>query len=79
MKSVKNIKIKSRHLLLIFAAICVILMGLSLLSKMTRGPFRVIAGYTVVPMQKGLNHIGRWTVDVTQNFQTIKELRTENK
>lgn len=79
MKSVRNIKIKSRHLLLIFAAICVILMGLSLLSKMTRGPFRVIAGYTVVPMQKGLNHIGRWTVDVTQNFQTIKELRTENK
>ncbi len=79
MKSVKNIKIKSRHLLLIFAAICVILMGLSLLSKMTRGPFRVIAGYTVVPMQKGLNHIGRWTVDVTQNFQTIKELRAENK
>ena len=75
----RRIKLKSRHLLIIFAVICVILMGLSLLSSTTRGPFRFMAGYTIVPMQKGFNHLGGWAADYTQNFQIIKELRKENK
>lgn len=78
-KSMKEFKLESRHLLVIFISVSVILMGLSLLSGTTRGPFRVIAGYTVVPMQKGLNKVGRWAVDVTQNFQTISDLRAKNK
>lgn len=72
-------KLNSRQFLILFIAISVALMGLSLLSKTTRGPFRVLASYTVVPMQKGLNKLGSWSVDVTQNFQTIKDLRDQNK
>ena len=79
LERLRRIKLKSRHLLIIFAVICVILMGLSLLSSATRGPFRFIAGYTIVPMQKGFNHLGGWAADYTQNFQTIRELRKENK
>ena len=72
-------KLKSKHLLIIFISICVILMGLSLLSERTRGPFRYIAGYTVIPMQKGLNRLGGWAADFTQNFSTLRELREENR
>ena len=72
-------KLNSRHYLIIFIMISVILMGLSLLADITRGPFRYIAGYTVIPMQKGFNRIGGWASDFTQNFSTIKELREENK
>lgn len=79
MGRLRGIKLKSRHLLIIFIAVCIVLMGLSLLSSKTRGPLRYIAGYTVVPMQKGFNKLGGWASDFTQNFQTIKELRTENK
>lgn len=78
-KSMKEFKFESRHMLAVFVSVSVILMGLSLLSGTTRGPFRVLAGYTVVPMQKGLNKVGRWAVDVTQNFQTISDLRAKNK
>ena len=79
MHRLRSIKLKSRHLLVIFSVICVLLLGLSLVSGKTRGPLRYVAGYTIVPMQKGFNRLGGWASDFTQNFQTIKELRDENK
>ena len=72
-------KLTSRHLLIIFISISAVLMGLSLLSDTTRGPFRYIAGYTVVPMQKGFNKLGGWASDITRNFHTVKELQEENE
>lgn len=68
----------SKHILLILCVICVLLMGLSLITDKVSGPLRVVANYTIVPMQKGINTIGEWMSDFTQNFATIKELRAEN-
>lgn len=53
-------------------------MGLSLITDKVSGPLRAIANYTIVPMQRGINTIGLWMSDFTQNFETIKELRAEN-
>lgn len=39
----------------------------------------MIAEVTVVPLQKGINHIGSWMGDMKDNFQTLKEVRAENK
>ena len=39
----------------------------------------MIAEVTVVPLQKGINHIGGWMGDMKDNFQTLKEVRAENK
>ena len=55
------------------------MMGLSLLSSKLGGPLRFLAGYTVVPMQKGINTIGVWLSDLTDNFETLQELKEENK
>lgn len=68
----------SKHILLILCIICVLLMGLSLITDKVSGPLRAIANYTIVPMQRGINTIGLWMSDFTQNFETIKELRAEN-
>lgn len=69
----------SKYWLLILSIICVLLMGLSLITDRVNGPLRGIANYTIVPMQKGLNTIGMWMSDLTQNFETLQEVREENK
>ena len=66
-------------MLLILSIICVLLMGLSLITDKINGPLRAIANYTVVPMQNGINTIGLWMSDLTQNMDTLKEMRAENK
>ena len=69
----------SKQILLILCVVCVLLMGLSLITNKVSGPLRAVANYTIVPMQKGINYIGEWMSDLSQNFATIQELRDENK
>lgn len=69
----------SKYLLLILSVVCVLLMGLSLITDKVGGPLRGIANYTIVPMQKGINNVGLWMSDLTQNLETMKELRAKNK
>ena len=69
----------SKHILLILSVVCVLLMGLSLVTDKVGGPLRAVANYTIVPMQKGINTIGLWMSDFSHNFETIQELRKKNK
>lgn len=79
MKKNNPTSFSSKYVLLIIAIICVLLMGLSLVTNKVSGPLRFVANYTVVPMQKGINTIGLWMSDLTINLETLKELRKENK
>lgn len=79
MKTRNHSSLASKYWLLILSIICILLMGLSLLSDKTSGPLNFIAGYTVVPMQKGMNTIGVWMSDLTDNFETLEELKAKNK
>lgn len=69
----------SKHILLILSVVCVLLMGLSLITDKVSGPLRAVANYTIVPMQKGINTIGLWMSDFSHNFETIQELRSKNE
>lgn len=79
MRKNKQSNLSSKHVLLILCCVCVLLMGLSLITDKVGGPLRMVANYTIVPMQKGINTIGEWMSDFTQNFATIQELQNENK
>lgn len=68
----------SKYWLLILSIVCVLLMGLSLVTDKINGPLRAVANYTIVPMQNGINTIGLWMSDLTQNLDTLKELQAEN-
>lgn len=67
----------SKYWLLILAVVCIILMGLSTIAD-TAGPFHFIADYTIVPMQKGINKVGMWMSDMSENFATLQEMKKEN-
>ena len=79
MKRNNQTSFPSKYWLLILSIICVLLMGLSLVTDHVNGPLRAIANYTIVPMQRGINTIGLWMSDLTQNFETLQEVRNENE
>lgn len=79
MKAKNQSALSSKYWLLLLCILCAVLMGLSLLSDKAAGPLRFIAGYTVVPMQKGINTVGVWLSDLTDNFETLQEVKEENE
>ena len=79
MKKNNQTSFTSKYWLLILCVRCVCLMGISLASDKVNGPLRVVVNYTIVPMQNGINTIGTWLNDLTQNFETLEEMRAKNK
>lgn len=69
----------NRYLLLGLAVFCILMMLLSSFSEKASGPFKVIANVTVIPLQQGINYIGSWMGDMTDNFETMQQLRSENE
>ena len=78
MRTKNQFSMSSKYWLLILSVICIILMGLSGFAGTGKGPLAWFAGYTVVPMQKGINQVGMWMSDVSDNFKTLQEIRGEN-
>lgn len=79
MKKNGQTSLSSKYLLLVLSLICVVLMGISFVSDKINGPLRSVANITIIPMQKGINTFGIWMNDLTRNFETLEELRAENK
>lgn len=78
MKTKNQFTLASKYWLLILAILCGILMGLSGFAGTGKGPLGWVAGYTVVPMQKGIDRIGTWLSDLSDNFATMEEMKDEN-
>ena len=78
MKIKNQSSLSSKYWLLILAAICIFLLGIERFSD-GGGPLRFIANYTVIPMQKGISYVGRFMSDVSGNFETLEDVKKENK
>ncbi len=78
MKKRNQSSLSSKYWLLILSLVCLILMGLSVITNKVNGPLRAIANYTIIPMQKGINSVGEWFGDLGQHMETMDELRKEN-
>ena len=69
----------NRYILLGLSLFCALMMVLSSFSEQAAGPFKVLANITVIPLQQGINHVGRWLGDMKDNFSTMQQLRAENE
>lgn len=69
----------NKYLLAGLILACILLMLLSFFYSRVTGPFRVLANITVIPMQQGMNKVGGLLVDLSDNFSTLEEARSENK
>ena len=79
MKAKNQTSISSKYWMLTLALICIVLMGLSGFADTGKGPLAWVAGYSVVPMQKGINTVGMWMSDLKENFSTLQEMKEENR
>ena len=79
MKKKNQASIVNRYILLALSLFCILMMVLSSFSEKAGGPFKVLANVTVIPLQQGINQIGGWMGDMTDNFETLEQLRTENE
>ncbi|MCI8885747.1 MAG: rod shape-determining protein MreC [Dorea sp.] len=78
MKNKKQSSFSSKYWLIIISVVCVILLGIERFTD-GGGPLRFIAGYTVIPMQEGISYVGRFMSDLSDNFETLDEMKDANK
>ena len=79
MKKRKQYTLSNKYWLLFLTLVCIGLMLLSAYSDNVRGPFRILANVTVIPMQTGINTLGTFLIDITENFETMEMLRADNQ
>ena len=79
MKKKNQTSATNRYLLVGLSLFCILMMVFSSFSDKVSGPFKVLANVTVIPLQQGINQIGGWLGDLSDNFETLQQLRTENE
>lgn len=74
-----KLNIPSKYILLTLTIICVVMMVLSYSTDVLNGPLETIAGYTIVPFQKGLSNVGYWLTSRSDSIKENEELTKENE
>ena len=74
-----KIDIPSKYVLLALSVLCIIMMVLSYATDIMDGPPEAVAGYTVIPFQKGIAYAGSWLFDRSESIKELETLRTENE
>lgn len=75
----KKKRLSSKYILLALTAVCVLSIMVSMVLGLSGGPLSSAAGYVFVPMQTGINNVGAWILDKTNDFQTLGKVLEENK
>lgn len=78
MKRKSKFKFPIRLLLFILTALCVAGIFVSYKFGFSGGPLSAIAGYVIVPMQRGINYVGYWLSDKADNLEDLKDVMEEN-
>ncbi len=79
MKRKAKFKIPAKYLLMGFTLIAGVLIYVSLTMNLYGGPLNTAAGYVFVPMQRGINHVGSWLFDKTDNLKSLRDVMAENQ
>lgn len=69
----------AKYLLLVLSGVCIVIMLLSFTLNISGGPLNAAAGYVFVPMQEGINKIGVWVTDKTDNLKNLSDVMAENE
>lgn len=78
MKRRAKFSIPSKYLLLLVTILCVAMIFLTFTTNVATGPLKIVSGYVFVPIQNGINYIGRSVSDKTDQLQNLKDVMQEN-
>ena len=74
----EKLQLSPRYLLLGLSIFCVLLIVLSFNIRSVAGPFRGVANYLIVPLQKGVSAVGEAIVERNEQKLALEELKEEN-
>ena len=72
-------KVSSKYLLLILTGVCLSAILLSFTFNISGGPLNTAAGYVFIPMQNGINHVGKWITKQADHWENLSALIAENE
>ena len=78
MKEEKKNRISSKMLIYIFSFICLILIVLTYYSSRFIAPIRQTLAYVVSPLQSGVNDMGLWTYNKSEQLKDAKKLMEDS-
>lgn len=78
MRRKSKISIPAKYTLVILTLLCVVVMFLSFTLNFKDNVLNTVAGYVFVPMQQGINSVGRWVTDKADNLKTLQTVLKEN-
>ena len=79
MKRKPKFILPTKYILLLMTGVCIVAMLLCFTLNITGGPLNTVAGYVFVPMQKGINSVGSWVVDKSDNLKQLGDVMEENE
>lgn len=79
MKRKPKFVLPTKYILLIMTGVCVAMLLLGFTLNIKGGPLNTVAGYVFVPMQKGINSVGSWVADKSDNLKQLSDVMKENE
>ena len=79
MKRKNKFSMPVKYLLLILSSLCIVLCVLSFTDLSIAPYLKNITGYVLTPSQRGLNHIGQWFSDRSDDLKLLREVMAENE
>ena len=79
MKKKRKASLPARYVLFFMILLCVILLGVNYISPGALSPVTEAINSVLLPMQKGLNHLGTGFADTAYDYQSLEEARAENQ
>lgn len=79
MKRKSRFVLPTKYILLILSGICIVAILLSFTMNISGGPLNTVAGYVFIPMQRGVNTVGTWISEKTDNLKNLADVMAENE
>ena len=68
----------ARFLLIALTILCLGMVYASYALDITGSPLNTVAGYVFIPMQRGINYVGRFISDKADNLNDLRDVMEEN-
>lgn len=79
MKRKSKLVLPTRYLLFIMSGICILGMLLGFTLNISGGPLKTAAGYVFIPMQQGINTVGKWISNKADNLKNLRDVMASNE
>lgn len=79
MKRKAKFSFPSKYLLLVVTILCVAMIFITFTTDLATGPLKTVSGYVFVPIQNGINYVGRSISTKADQLQNLQKLMEENK